>query len=127
MWQTLFFLFSFIFSLAFFGSEGPGSGFLRFYCGCLLIPVKVVVLLWFSLVLCRLLWLCIAFPLFLYGRATESISKVDKQGQEGDKGRQTETRGRQERDTGLSSGPGKREGLAVHIYIYIYIYIEYLI
>ena len=46
----------FVFFLTFFGSEGPGSGFLWFYNGFLPISVKIGVLLWFSLVL-RLAWL----------------------------------------------------------------------
>ena len=32
--------------------------------------MKIVVLLWFSLVLCRFLWFCIAFPWFLYGSSS---------------------------------------------------------
>ena len=73
MWQALFFVGLFVFCLfflAFFGSEGPGSGFLWFYYGFLPISVKIVVLLWFSLVLCRFLWFCIAFPWFLYGSSS---------------------------------------------------------
>ena len=65
MCQTLFFFF-----LAFFGSVGPGSGFHWFYCGFLPMSVKIHVLLWFSLVLCRFLWFCIAFPWFLYGSSS---------------------------------------------------------
>ena len=46
---------NFFFFLAFFGSDGPGSGFLWFYFGFLLISVKVAVLQWLSLVLYRFL------------------------------------------------------------------------
>ena len=72
MCQSLVFLVFLVFLdfQAFFGSEGPGSGFLWFYYGFLFISVKVAVLRWFSLVLCRFLWFYIAFPWFLYGSSS---------------------------------------------------------